>query len=318
MKKIVHILIPLMPLLGTAQIVQIPDTGFERNLIDEGHDSDGTINGKILKSDALSVVNFGFTNATYSYVSDITGLNEFSNLETLKIGLGNIINYKQMNITIPNLAKLRKLYIDSYSLQSLNLTNLSGLLELKIENTTIDLLIENLIQKLDFSNSPNFDKLHVKKLYSSLENINLRNNKANSVSLIIEDGTKNTLCIEVDDYLKATNKQAPYNNWSVTINGTTPYSNFYFSDICTLSVEKFVKENFKIYPNPTSEYVVIDQNDTENVQLESVQIIDNTGKWIRSVKENFNYINVSDLASGTYLFVIQTNKGNKVEKVVIN
>ena len=157
--------------------------------------------------------------------------------------------------------------------------------------------------KIKFINAYNLDEL---------QKINMRNNKASSVFINLgnEFNLPHNVCIEVDDPIKANNKQVPYDNWTIQ-------RKHYFDSLCTLSVEKFVTENFKVYPNPTSEYVVIDQKDTENVHIESVQIIDNTGKWIRSVKENFNYINVSDLASGTYLFVIQTNKGNKVEKVIV-
>ena len=124
----------------------------------------------------------------------------------------------------------------------------------------------------------------------------------------------NTICIEVDDPVAANNKTFPYNNWEI-INDN--FVNYYFNDVCTLSIEKLVNENFKIYPNPATEYVSIEQKETDGVTLKSVQILESSGKWIKSVKDNFNQIDVSHLSKGMYLFVIQTDKGNKTEKIII-
>lgn len=61
----------------------------------------------------------------------------------------------------------------------------------------------------------------------------------------------------------------------------------------------------------------MEYDENAGVQLRGVQILDSSGKWVRYVKENFHQINISDLSSGVYLFVIQTEKGNKTEKVVV-
>lgn len=84
-----------------------------------------------------------------------------------------------------------------------------------------------------------------------------------------------------------------------------------------LSIDNFVIENFKMYPNPATDYVIVEQKETSAVTLQAVQILDSSGKWIRSVKENFNQIDISNLSQGVYLFVIQTNKGNKTEKIIV-
>lgn len=144
----------------------------------------------------------------------------------------------------------------------------------------------------------------------------MRNNTADTVSLVINWGGGN-ICIEVDDYIAATNGSTPYDTWSITTDGVTNYPNYYFSDNCVLSIEKFVQNNFKIYPNPTSDYISIEQKETNGVTLQSAQILDSSGKWIKSVKDNFNYIDVSNLSKGAYLFIIQTDKGNKTEKVFV-
>src|SRR5690606_30386115 len=184
----------------------------------------------------------------------------------------------------------------------------------------LEFLQYNHMTYLDLSNNTKLEYLDVFSL-DSLFKINLKNHKANKLKIILGWQSSpyvgpnyNTVCIEVDDPLAATNKTFPYNNWEI-INDN--FVNYYFKDVCTLSVEKFVNDNFKIYPNPATDYVAIEQKETNGVTLQAVQILDSSGKWIRSVKENFNHIDVSALSKGMYLFVIQTDKGNKTEKILI-
>ena len=316
MKKYLLFFIPLMPLLTQAQVTLIPDVKFEHILIAEGVDSDGIVNGQILTSDAQNATHLDLYTGIGSYtIQNTTGIEAFTNLESIE---GDFHAFNTINLT--NLTKLKSIILPSNCIGSIDLSSNTELQYLDIGNRELEFLQYNHMTYLDLSNNTKLEYLDVFSL-DSLFKINLKNHQANKIKVILGwqsspyiSPNYNTVCIEVDDPVAATNKTFPYNNWDI-INDN--FVNYYFDSVCTLSVEKFVKENFKIYPNPTSDYVVIEQIDTENIQLQSVQIIDNTGKFIRSVKENFNYINVSDLASGTYLFVIQTNKGNKTEKIII-
>ncbi|WKW46217.1 T9SS type A sorting domain-containing protein [Myroides sp. JBRI-B21084] len=311
MKKLFLIVITLVPFITKAQVTLIPDTTFENYLVYWGYDTDGLINGQILTTDALNVTELDFINKSPNNISyiDLTGFNNFLNLETLKTRSNGT------TISFANLTNLRKIFLENYDLISFDATPLSDLEELELESTSLDVPPRK-IRELDFNNSPNFKYLYVREL-AYLERINLRNNQANAVSIILSGGADPNLCIEVDNYIAATNGLPPYNNWSITWDGVNNYTNFYFSDVCALSIEKFVNENFKIYPNPATQYVVLEQKTTEGVNLQAVQILDSSGKLIRTVKENFNYIDVSTLSKGMYLFVIQTDKGNKTEKVII-
>lgn len=292
-----------------AQITLIPDSQFETKLVNMGIDTDGIVNGQILTADAQNLTNLNLGMGVQGGITNFSGIETFTNLESLETFYNCFVN-----INLVSLTKLKILNLSSNTIYGINLSNNVNLEHLTIGNKVLEFMSYNIIYDLDLSNNTKLKYVDTFNLFT-LNSINLRNHQADSLFISVgnEDLTKypQNVCIEVDDYVAATNKQAPYDNWTVV--GT-----HYFSDKCTLNIEKFVLDNFKIYPNPTSDYVVIDQKDTENVQLQSVQIIDNSGKWIRTIKENFNYINVSNLKAGTYLFVIQTNKGNKTEKIIIN
>ena len=306
MKKMFLILITLVPFLGKAQVTLIPDQDFEQRLVDLNIDSDGVVNGQILTSDALAVTDLNLLGAS---ISDLTGLEDFLNLETFELSY-NLLN----TVSFPNLPNLKKLYFDTAIVTTLDVTALSALEELEIDDTATDMPIYCQIRELDFSNSTNFKSGHIFRL-PYLELINMRNNTADTVSFVINWG--GNICIEVDDPIDATNGLPPYDTWSITLDGIVDYPNYYFSDKCTLSTETFIQNNFKIYPNPAQEYVSVEYDENIGVQLRSVQILDSSGRWVRSVKENFHQITISDLSSGVYLFVIQTDKGNKSEKVVV-
>ncbi len=308
MKKLIMLLLTLVPFITKAQMTLIPDQEFEQRLILLNIDSDGVINGQLLTSDALAATNL---NLLGTQIANFSGLNDFINLEILN--LGYLTYLSTLNYT--NLTNLKELYFDTSDLNTFDVTPLTALEELEIDDTSADSPISAGIRELDFSNSINFKSLYIRRL-QYLELINMRNNVANSVNILINQG-ENT-CIEVDDHIAATNGLPPYDTWSITVHGPiVSHPNYYFSDVCTLSIEKFVKDNFKIYPNPTTDYVSIEQKTTTGVTLQSVQILDSSGKWIKSVKDNFNQIDVSNLSKGMYLFVIQTDKGNKTEKIVI-
>ncbi len=312
MKKLILMLHTFVPFVAKAQITLIPDQNFENYLVHWGYDSDGLINGQILTSDALTVTELDFIDNSpnnFPYVGNLDGFNDFNNLEILKV-----IN-DATNISFSNLSNLKKIYLDNCDLNSFDAIPLTSLEELELQCSSADVPARE-IRELDFSNSPNFNYLLVREL-SYLERISLRNNQASSVSIIFNGSADPNLCIEVDNPVDATNNLPPYDNWSITWDGVHDYIHYYFSDVCTLSIEKFVNENFKIYPNPATEYVSVEQKEANGVTLQSIQILDSSGKWIKSVKDNFSQIDVSNLSKGMYLFVIQTDKGNKIEKIVI-
>lgn len=81
----------------------------------------------------------------------------------------------------------------------------------------------------------------------------------------------------------------------------------------TASNDQFFKENFNIYPNPTSD--VLNISAINGLEYQEVSIVDLTGRKIKSVL-NSTSIDVSDLASGTYIINILTSEGKATSKFI--
>lgn len=316
MKKLILTILTLVPTITTAQVTLIPDSTFEQLLINLNIDSDGIVNGQMLTSDVQNVTQLNlFEGGSGFWIQDMTGIEDFINLETIE---GAFHSFGKVNLN--NLTNLKSVIIPSNTLTYIDLSNNVNLEYLVIGNADLEFFQYNVISDLDLSNNPKLEYLNAHSLFG-LSYINLRNHNADKLKIILGWQSSpyvgpnyNTVCIEVDDPVAANNKTFPYNNWEI-INDN--FVDYYFNDVCTLSIEKFVNENFKIYPNPATEYVSIEQKETDGVTLKSVQILESSGKWIKSVKDNFNQIDVSHLSKGMYLFVIQTDKGNKTEKIII-
>lgn len=312
MKKLFYILITFVPLITKAQVTLIPDQNFEGELISAGIDTDGIINGQMFTADAIGVKNLFLWGGG---ISDLTGIEDFLNLEEFTC------YYNPLNgssgppfgtINLTTLLSLRELDVRSSHLNTIDVSNNTLLEKILIGNDGGDIQINNDFTFLDLSNNPNMKYVDASNLFIKFAILNMRNNNADSVYINVESRNfyKPRVCIEVDDHVAATNGTAPYDTWVVD-------GDYYFSDICTLSLEKLVHNNFKIYPNPATHLISVEQKDTKGAILQAVQILDSSGKWIKTINDNFNAIDVSALNKGMYLFVIQTDKGNKTEKIII-
>lgn len=76
-----------------------------------------------------------------------------------------------------------------------------------------------------------------------------------------------------------------------------------------------LKKKLKIYPNPTSEKINIEyEND---IEVQSIQLLDMSGRVVKRFSKNDKELNVSDIYSCTYLLNIQTKEGSVNKKIVI-
>jgi hypothetical protein len=74
-----------------------------------------------------------------------------------------------------------------------------------------------------------------------------------------------------------------------------------------------VKPNVKVYPNPTSDFITIENNDAE--PFLSIELLDYAGKRIKSFNPSNTSVNLSDVAPGVYLLQMTTAEGNFCEKI---
>jgi len=84
-----------------------------------------------------------------------------------------------------------------------------------------------------------------------------------------------------------------------------------------LSVNKNVesKKKIQIYPNPAKEKVIIEYD--ESLGIQSVQLLDVSGKIIKTYENNFKEIDIEGITKGNYLLVIKTLNEKFTEKIVV-
>ncbi len=81
----------------------------------------------------------------------------------------------------------------------------------------------------------------------------------------------------------------------------------------TVSTEEFFKTNFSLYPNPATD--VLNIQSKNGWAIENISIIDISGRTVKTQKGSES-INVSDLASGTYMIDIVTKEGKATSKFI--
>lgn len=80
-----------------------------------------------------------------------------------------------------------------------------------------------------------------------------------------------------------------------------------------LGNEDFVTKTIKLYPNPIRNVLQIE--DKDNV-ITAVKIIDLTGKTLLQQYQNFQNINVENLASGTYVVEVYSQTSKQTAKFI--
>ncbi|WP_338734116.1 leucine-rich repeat domain-containing protein [Mangrovimonas cancribranchiae] len=140
-----------------AQTTLIPDSNFEQALINIGIDTNG-LNGNILNSDAITVE---YLNLDHSFISDLSGIEAFSNLKYL-FCFGNNIS----NVNLSQNTELKKLDLQENSLLSLNVSNNTKLRELYVNS--------NILSSLDVTNNPSLKILECS--LNNLSNLNVTQN----------------------------------------------------------------------------------------------------------------------------------------------
>ena len=138
-------------------LVSIPDSNFEQALIGQGSDSDQTVNGYILRSDAEATA---FINISNRGVNSLIGIESFINLEVIE-GDGNNIE----SVDISNNTKLTQFHLNANNLTSIDFSNNLLLEQVGLGSNNLSALKLNVQQNLttlDCSNNANLSYLDIK------------------------------------------------------------------------------------------------------------------------------------------------------------
>lgn len=232
-------LVLAVPPVLMAQTTAIPDSSFERALIDLGIDSDGTMNGQVSTSDintitSLSVIKYGITS--------LSGIEGFENLESL-----NCSNNHLSNIDVSNLSKLINFNCSSNLLTSLDVTGNEALQDLNCQN--------NLLDALDIS--ANTFLLHLDCSSNRITAINTTQN-IDLESLKATNNRLTSLSLEENDFLKELDCS---NNQISSLN--VPM-NIYLTRILVASNQL---TSFNTGENELLEYLDVSNNQIANLNL---------------------------------------------------
>lgn len=316
MKNILYLLFFIVvSYKATSQITYIPDPLFEQELITQNIDSDGVVNGQILTSDALTVTSlmiYDVIGNNGEYISDLTGIEAFINLESLIVSTTMI---EELNVS--TLVNLKYLDCVDNALTSIDVSN-NVLLEYLDITSGGDLFPFNSFSEIDLSNNPNIHTLKA----SGVSKVNLNNNNNNENMFINigcwwcwdypSDYIIGHVCIEIDNAVTAQNNQYPYSEWTVW-HAYKTYS--YTDDVedCSLSTQSFTQNKISIYPNPVTDVLYFETVDTT---IEKIIVFDLSGRKIME-QNQVNAISVSDLQKGNYILKIFSDKGMQTEKIIV-
>ncbi|WP_460219369.1 leucine-rich repeat domain-containing protein [Psychroserpens sp. MEBiC05023] len=326
----------ILPIIGVltmicfqinAQNVNIPDANFKAYLV--GNSAINTNGDTEIQVSEASI----FSGAIYcgnSSISDLTGIESFTNLTTLRCQ-GNSLT----TLDISNNTNLIELNCSNNALSTLDLTNNTDLTQLSCSSnslTTLDVsnhsaltFIDcgaNAITSIDLSNNPALTTFGC-NFNSTLMTLDLSNNSvltemycnntpitalnvANGNNTIITTfaatNTPNLTCIQVDDVNYSTT------NWT----NIDPASSFSL-DCGTLGINDLkLSKNISLYPNPAQSQIQLNSNET----IKFVSIIDIFGKTIKVNLTITSGINISDLSNGVYFLRIYTDKGIAIKKFI--
>lgn len=274
-----------------AQYTQNPDPAFEQRLINLGIDSEGTLDGQVLTSDIENEEELDLHNV---YFKNLIGLEDFASLKTLTL---NAADYNTRDLDLSMVPTLENFYFhggDDNVKSMISDVNLSNNPNLKLISSHGNWFL----QRIDLRGSDQYiDSLFIEKLVSIMPFSN---------SSYSYEPKLDTLCIMVSDPDAATNKTGNYSNWIDDIN-------IFYSTDCTLGVEDYELNSFKIYPNPSNDFFQVDAP----LDITSLSLYDIAGKEVKTYKQIQDVYDISDLSAGIYMLKIKFETGDILTKKLV-
>ena len=312
---------------GFAQYTQIPDAEFEARLIAQGIDTEGILDGQVLTDDIDHILILDVsTPFPPPYIQDLTGIEDFTNLEFLNfasneittVDLSNNVNLKTLVAKFNNLTTLD--ISSNLALEVLDITNcfpgtcdqentISELdLSTNIELKSIFLNFYNQLSSLDLSNNGELESVTVSR-NTILNSLNIKNGNNTNITLL--NVIDNTLleCITVDDPVAATEGVLPpYDDWDVE-------PGVIFSKECILGLDDvFSSLTVNLVPNPTQNYVQIESS--KELTFNFAIIYDLAGREVLSEIVKNASIDISVLTSGVYFVKLHASQGTITKRII--
>ena len=283
MKKTTYLLFLItIPIIGQ---ISIPDLNFETELIAQGIDTDGLVNGQISNADALAKT--GTLNVDNKNIADLTGIEAFTNITRLDCTFNNLTALDFSAIT-----GLLQVRCRNNNITAINTTSNTNLQELRIHNNDLTVL--------DVSSNSNLTRLLCQG--NNLTELNVKTGNNINMTAFFAQNNPSLNCIEVDNVAFA---DANFTKDAIAIFST---------DCSTLSNVNFdLAQNISIYPNPTSSSISIFGSST----ITNLEVYTLLGKRVL-VSKNENKLDLSALNPGVYLLKIKTKKGITIKKVIKN
>lgn len=300
--------------ISQGQITTIPDPIFEQFLVDNGIDSDQSINGQVITDDINSITFLEINETPPIYaITDFTGIQDFTSLEILRFYVTN-----QTSIDFGNLTNLKR--VVGESIIELSTVDLSGCLNLeefimngsKLESivlpqtTSLEIFscTNGMLTDLNLSFYDQLTLINVRN--NQLQSLNVANGNNNNVTSFRSNGNLDLSCIIVDDIIYSET------NWTFV----DPTTSFVTSqeECDALSIDQFNQFNLKIYPNPTNNVFYIETD----IKISKIHILDLTGKIIRSFDSSISAYTVNELSKGIYFVSIENDLGRMSQKLIID
>lgn len=240
---------------STVVYTTIPDVKFEEKLIALGIDNDGK-NGKVKTT---SVEYLKSINLQMAEIKDLTGIQDFKNLEFLDCGYNSLT---QLNVT--QNVKLTELYCHFNKLTALDVS----------KNTLLTIIQanKNSLQKFDVSANKVLADLNVKD--NLLTSLNLKNGYNTKALYYLTKGNPNLTCILVD------NKWYSDTNWASSKDATATYNDYSCTQFTSIPDVNFEKKLIELgYDSGTPDGKVLTANiyKITNLDVSASDISDLTG-----------------------------------------
>ncbi len=266
-------------LIAQAQIVNIPDANFKSALISEGIDTNN--DSEIQVSEALATTEINISNLN---ISDLTGIEEFSNLEEL-----NASGCQLTSLNLTNHSNLEILLIPDNQISNINLVNTTSLHYFVAHN--------NLLTSIDLSDLINLNFFDIRD--NQLSSLDISNNQ-NINTIVADDNQISTF---------TSNTQSTLEDLTLDNNILTLIDLNNFQNIFGLSLVNNDLTSLEIN-NPNLNYLDVSFNQLSTIIFNANNIVN-----LNCTNNLFNELDLSNLENFDYVSQITINNNPNLQYI---